>query len=1074
MKKLIGLMACIMLLGLSSVFAQSKQVTGVVTDMSGLGLPGVSVSIKGTTDGTNTDIDGKWALNAKPTDILVISFVGMKTQEIKVGNKSSFITKLEEDRVAVEEVMVVAYGTAKKSSFTGSATALKKESVVRISGGVAQKLQGNVAGVQVMGTDVRIRGFGSVTGDAKPLYVIDGVINAPRPADDDIESITVLKDAASTALYGARGANGVIVITSKKGTRNSAPVFNFKYQRTVKKMRNPKWDRANSGQQYKYVFDGLKNKYYKNNDMLGDAAKMTANLDAASAFAYGELNKTGNKGVFRGYNPYNMDEPYNTDGTLKSNSKLLYSNDWQDPMLKNSIKDEIYFSVSGGAENSNYHWATRAYDYNGFIDLDHEKGMSSQFNYSVDLNNRITTSIVSKISYSEGRESYTKKANENNLLYVGYTMTPVAPIYKQEKVVAADGTWTYKDALLNGERQYDWGNPNYQNYNPLALMKYDQSSFYTTSVYVAPTIDIKLIKGLTYKLRGSARISNNKEMSFQHPLYGSGKTENGLAGRDSYAVRDWNMHTSFKYKFDLGEDHHFDLFAGYEANSYIIERMGCYAFGYPLEDITTETTSGQKPKYATSSTIESSSISYISNMNYDLMDKYYFSASYRKDGSSRFGSDSRWGDFWSVGASWRISQEDFLQVDWINNLKLRASYGVLGSNAIDDYLFGDYYSVGSFYNGQTGVAHTGLPNSLLQWEQSDNLSIGVDFELFNSRLSGTFEVYNKNTEDLLFSVPLPLTSGFPSIMKNNGDLNNKGYEIELRGTPVLGDFTWNVSGTLSQNINEITKLPAGDQISGTKRFSEGGSIYDFYLREWAGVDTKNGSPLWYIDPAVKKFDGTTYDKIVKSVDADGYATVTYVNEDGSKVSDKVKLVNGRLATSSQANADKMDIGEVSAPKIFASISNEFSYKGIDLSFQMIAGFGHKIYDGRRSSFMHDGSGKVTNISTDALDFWSPTNTSSANPVNVFENDSKSNYTSTRMLVDGDFMKIKNITLGYSLPSELAKKLYVSKLRVFGSVDNLLTISDFKSGDPEISLAGVGSSYSFDNSTSFRFGVTVNF
>jgi TonB-linked SusC/RagA family outer membrane protein len=1073
MKKLIGLIACIMLLGLSSVFAQSKEVTGTITDMSGLGMPGVSVSIKGTTEGTNTDIDGKWGLTVSPKDIIIISFVGMKTQEITVGDKTVMDILLEEDRVSVDEVMVVAYGVVKKESFTGSATSVKKESLVKIAGGVGQKLQGNVAGVQVMGTDVRIRGFGSVTGNANPLYVIDGVINAPRPADDDIESITVLKDAASTALYGARGANGVIVITSKKGKRNSKPVFNFKYQRTVKKLRNPEWDRANSGQQYKYVFDGLKNKYYQDNAMLGDFDKMKNGRDAAATYAYSKLNN-GIKGAFRGYNPYNMDEPFNSDGSLKKNSNLLYSNDWQNSLLKNSIKDEIYFSVSGGAENSNYHWATRAYDYNGFIDLDHEKGMSSQFNYSVDLNDRIKTSIVSKISYTEGRESYTKTASESNLLYVGYTMTPVAPIYQQDKVVAADGTWTYKDKLLSGKKQYDWGNPNYQNYNPLALMKYDQSSFYTTNVYVAPTIDIKIIDGLSYKLRGSARLSNNKEMSFQHPLYGSGITEGGLAGRDSYAVRDWNMHTSFKYKFDLSEDQHFDLFAGYEANYYILERMGSYAKGYPLEAITTETSRGAKPQKATSSTIENSTISYISNLNYNLMDKYYLSASFRRDGSSRFGSNSRWGNFWSVGGSWRISQEDFLQIDWINNLKLRASYGVLGSNAIDDYLFGDYYSVGSFYNAQTGLSHTGLPNPSLKWEQSDNLSIGLDFNLFDSKLSGTFEVYRKNTQDLLFRVPLPLTSGFPNIMKNNGDMVNNGYEIELRGTPVSGDFTWDITGTVSQNFNEITKLPAGDQVNGTKRFTEGGTVYNYYLREWAGVDSKNGSALWYIDQNVKKFDGTTYAEVVKSVDADGYADVTYVKEDGSKVTDKVKLVDGRLATASQANADKMDIGDVSAPKIFGSISNNFSYKGIDLSFQVIGGFGHKIYDGRYKTFMHDGSDKASNISTDALDFWSPANTSSSNPVNVFENGSSSDISSTRWLVDGGFVKLKNITLGYTLPQNLIRKLYVSNLRVFGTVDNLLTISDFKSGDPEISLSGVGSSYRFDNATTVRFGITVKF
>ncbi|MCH4895832.1 SusC/RagA family TonB-linked outer membrane protein [Marinilabiliaceae bacterium JC040] len=1021
MKKLIGLIACMLLLGFS-VLAQTRTVSGTVTDKSGLALPGVSVSIVGTTAGASTDIEGKWTLQVNNNDVLEFSSMGMVTQKIKVGTKKIINVVLKEDRVLVDEVMVVAYGTAKKESFTGSATSVKKEDVVKIAGSVGKKLQGKVAGVQVIGGDIRIRGFGSLSAGATPLYVVDGVVGAPKPNDEDIETITVLKDAASTALYGSRGANGVIIIQSKKGSKDSKPMFTVKYEKTYNKLIEPQWDIMDAGQYFKMHFQG-------------------------AGYDYTQTLKNIT------HNPYNMDQPYkqNAKGewVLDPKAKLLYNSNWKEKALKVSQEDQVYVAVSGGTETTNYHWSAKAFDYKGHTETSFSKGVNTRFNFKSELSDRVSVTLNSRIGYSEGGSSYTSKANENNQLYLSYVLSPAAPIYAGTRTMdPASGLYKYVyDLDKTGKRMWDWGNPNYKDYNPLALMKMDWDKSYSFSAYVAPQIDVKIIDGLVYTARGSVYFGTSKGDYWQNPFHGSGQTETGLSQRSTSHTRDWNFHTSLKYKFDVANDHHFNVFLGYEVNDRDYEYFYGQAKDYPLGDITTELSVGAEPKKVGSSTSEQAMISYITNFQYNLLEKYYISASYRRDGSSKFGPDNRWGNFWSIGGSWRMSQEAFLSdIEWINNLKLRASYGVLGTNSIGDYKFGDYYSMGANYMGATGFSHTGLPNEILGWEQSDNYSAGVDFDLFGgSRLTGTVEWYYKNTDGLLYDVTLPVTTGFPSILKNIGEMHNTGIEVELNGKILTGDLKWNTNATISTVKNKITSLPVKQYITGTKRWIEGGSRYDYYIREWAGVNRENGDPLWFCEK----------DKGIK--DAAG----------------KYIMKDGRYVTNSYSNAPKYNLGQ-STPKAFWGLTNSFEYKAFDFSFQLIGAWGHKIYDGRYKTFMHDGSGKVGNLCVDALDAWTPNNKDSKLPKFTFSGTNKSSYTSSRWLVDGTFVKLKNITLGYTLPRNIAKSLKLTNLRIYATVDNLYSISDYKSGDPEISLSGVSAGYTMPTSTTLRFGININF
>ncbi|RKE03786.1 SusC/RagA family TonB-linked outer membrane protein [Marinifilum flexuosum] len=1015
MKKSLVSTLILMFIGLQGLLAQSREVSGIVTSAEdGLSIPGVSVIVKGTTIGTSTDFDGKYSINVPEGEsILVFSFVGMTAQELAVKGSTMNVV-MQPASVDVDEVMVVAYGTAKKESFTGSASVVKKDDIVKVSGGIGKVIQGKVAGVTVMGGDIRIRGFGSFSASSSPLYVVDGVVGAPKPNDEDIENFTVLKDAASTALYGSRGANGVIIITSKKGKKDKKPTFEVKYQHSVEKMIEPEWELMNAGEYYQHQFKGMVN-------YVGESRAYTY-------FNYYMNNK----------NPYNMAEPFNLDGSLKEGAKLLYDTNWKDEALENASKDEIYVAASGGSENSNYHWSARMYKYDGFVRTSKSKGANTRFNYTIDLRDNLKVNVNSTISYYEGSGTYTTKANENNHLYLSYVLSPAAPMYQLNQIDNGDGTHSYEYVLdKQGNRVYDYSNPNYKNYNPIGLMEADFDDNYGFSAFFAPSITYEVIDGLTLKGQLSGRLNTRRGDSFQNPYYGSGSTENGLSTKETYHTMDWTMHTSANYKFEVGDDHSFDVIVGYEAADYDYQDFYATKNGYSLGDISTELSTGNSPRYAGSSTTEVGLISYLSNLNYDFRDKYYMSASFRRDGSSKFGEDNKWGNFWSVGFSWRISEENFLSADWITNLKLRTSYGVLGTNDIGNYKFGDYYSLGANYGGITGVSHTNLPNAQLGWEESDNFSVGVDFDLFDSKLSGTIEYFNKNTDGLLYNVPLPTTTGFPSVLMNIGEMQNSGFEMELSGKILSGEFNWNADLTMTYIKNEIKSLPVDQVIQGTKRWIAGDSRYEYYIREWAGVDPEDGRAQWYMDQ--ENADGTV---------------------------EKVK-------TKSYSKATRYNMGQ-STPKFFFGLNNNLSYKGFDFSVQTVAAFGHKIYDGQYQTFMHDGSGKATNLAKDALNSWTPENTNTDIPKYRWANNTSSNSTSSRWLVDGDFVKIKNITLGYTVPERFLDKMFLNYARVFMTVDNVHSFSDYKSGDPEISLAGVSNGYSFNPATTYRMGINIKF
>ncbi len=572
----------------------------------------------------------------------------------------------------------------------------------------------------------------------------------------------------------------------------------------------------------------------------------------------------------------------------------------------------------------------------------------------------------------------------------------------------------------------------------------DPRKYNNFSAFIAPKLTIEFIENLKFSTLLSGNYYNHNYEMFQNPFHGSGQTENGVSYKSSEYSKSYMLQNLLNYEFDLDEDHNFKILLGNEVMSYIGKTLNATKTGYPLGgEISDELSSGEKAKEGNSSTTEEARISYFSNLEYNFMEKYFLSGSLRTDGSSKFGPDNRWGKFWSVGASWRISKESFFDAEWVDNLKLRASYGVTGNDGIKNYQFGNYYSLGANYGGSLGLLHTNLPNYKLSWEQSKSISVGLDFELFNKRLTGSVEWYDRGSDGLLYKVPIPITSGFPSVLMNVGAMDNTGFELELKGRIVdTNDFNWTSFLTFSTNKNKITSLPTKEVLQGTKRWVVGGSIYDYYLREWAGVDEKTGSPLWYMDEEKTGADGS---KSVEKVKTDDYSKATYYSTVGQ-----------------------------SSPKMYLGLSNEFKYKGFGLAIDLVGGFGHKVYDGRYQSAMHDGSNGATNLAVDALNSWTPKNTKTNVPKYIWNNTNKSNSASTRWLVNGDFVKIKNISLGYDFSSKMVEKLSLDALRVFMTMDNVYSFSDYISGDPEISFSGVSNGYQLNNSRVFRIGVDIKF
>lgn len=1020
-----------MLVLVHQVTAQRTSISGKVTDKeTGQGLPGVSVIVKGTAVGAATGLDGSYTINV-PTSgsILEFRFIGYQAVERTIGNESIINVTLGSDQQMLEEVVVVAYGTANKSSFTGSAVQLgSQEFEKRPVTNITNALSGKAAGVQTTsgsgqpgeGPTVRIRGIGSINGNNDPLYVVDGVPYSGSIANlsvDDIETISVLKDAASASIYGARAANGVVIITTKTG-RNGRNQLSVKLSQGVSNRAIQEYDRLDAFQYYPLMWEAYRNSlaYRSSNPQTLEQANVNAS--------------NGIKGLL-GYNPFNV--PNNqivlTDGTINPNAQLLYPDDldWEAPITRTGSRADYNINYSGGNEKSDY-----------FVSLGYlnDKGFAIRTDYErvtgrVNVNTRPVDwfkgglNIAGTVTNSN-QVATTGSTTFVNPFFLSRTMGPIYPVYAHDPVTGA--------YILDekGERIFDLGSmsdlglptrANSPGRHIVAETLMNDYGFKRNVLSARTSGEISFLKNFKFTTNISVDITNNNNKTYQNTLVGDGAPA-GRASRTSANTTSYNFNQLLNYSKTFG-NHTLDLLMGHENYDWTYDyftgsRQGIISEGNTelINFTTTNNIESRQDKYRTEG--------FFSRVNYSFEDKYSLSASYRRDGTSRFYRDVRWGDFWSVGAAWRLDQETAIHLpDWVGMLKLRGSYGEVGNDDVGDYYaWQALYELGYNNASEPGYLQSTLGNQELVWESNNSFDVGVDFNLFN-RLSGSVEYFNRQSENLLFEVPLPISSGIMTRFENVGAMYNRGVEVQLTADLVRGaGFGWNVDFNWTSYKNRITKLPQDEIINDTKKLMVGQSIYDFWLRDWYGVDPATGAALYR---------------------ADSY------NESNS-------MIIGNDTVTTNINNARYQYSGSAIPKFSGGITNTFSYKNLSLSALITYQVGGKVYDAAYAALMSSGT-YGTALHVDALNRWQKPGDITNVP--RMDNSQTSNFNgsnSDRWLIDGSHLNIRSVNLSYSLPSSLASRLQLQNAVIYLTGENLALISRRKGLNVTQAYTGVTSNY----------------
>jgi TonB-linked SusC/RagA family outer membrane protein len=1014
----------------------------VIDEASKEPLPGITVQVKSTTAGAATDIDGKFVITSNklfPIS-LVVNYVGYKSQEIDVYSvEEPIIISLKENINALDEVVVVGYTTAKKSSYTGSVAVVGIKELEKIQvTTIGKALQGSVPGLQSIssagqpGSDASlyIRGIGSVNASSSPLYVVDGVPGADvnSISGKDIQSISVLKDATASALYGSRGANGVIVITTKSGSLNSKARVNFSaiYGHTGRAVKDYEYLTIN--EYHELQWEAIRNNRLDQGQTAIAAAEYATNnlVDALKVNIYGPQYPT----------------PVGIDGKLIAGATPLWNDNWADAVSRAGIREQYDLSVSGGSSNTKYFFSGGYLNEQGWIvESDYER-YHIRTNVSSKVNNWFEAGASISASSSFQKSPSQSDSSSGNYANVQRLISNIFPVYERN----VDGSYVLDE---EGNRKYDYGvwRPSAVNSgNILGSAVHAISGSRTEAVSLRTNLNITPLKGVAWRTTASVDYSAGTSHSYSHSYYTTGVMTEGAGSASRSASRSlrYTINSFLDYSLDLQDKHFFNLLGGpevYVTNSSSLSgsRSGFQVLGKtePSAGTTSGTFSGTSSDYHLSS--------WLGKLDYDYLHRYYFSTSFRRDGSSRFSKQSRWGNFWSVGASWNVKSESFLKNKKdIDNLNLRLSYGAQGNDNVGNYAYGGFYSIDNSLD-RLGLRPSDLPTPELKWETNLNLNFGVDVALFDNRLIAQIDIYNRQSKDLLFNKPLAPSTGYDGIDANIGSLSNKGIDGQIQVSPVrTKDFKWDITLNFGHYTNKITKLPQDEILTGsiaqygnTKRMIEGGSVYDFYIKEWAGVDPETGKATWYKDV----------------VDANGNVT-------------------GRVPTSLQTEATLYDQGS-SLPDLYGGLGSSFSYKGFELSFLLSYSIGGKIFDGDQPMVTHLGNQYGRTWTKEALNRWTPENRNTNYPRLTIISDTWNTIPSTRFLYDASYSRLKNVDFSYSLPKRLlnAVKLNNVKLRLSG--ENLLTFFAHKGLDPEQTVSG-STYYRYPAQKTYSLGIDVSF
>ena len=1024
--KKFGFLTFLLLFLVQTGFAQEKNVTGKVIDNNGIPIPGSNVIINGTARGTTTDFDGQYTINVAEGQTLIFSSMGFNEQKIIVKSTNTINVTLIESATALDEVFVVAYGTATKESYTGSASVVKSSDIQDIPVASFQDaLVGKAAGVNVTKgsgqvgstTSIQIRGIGSMNASTQPLYVIDGVpvssgstgqmsdkilvtnniMNTLNPSD--IESISILKDAAASSLYGSRAANGVVMITTKRGKKGEPRI-------TIKSSTgfSPSWasdnyEAASTQDNVNYLY-----RVFHDYNTSGGKTDAVANADAIRRLnvkfkKHGYFFETNGTGVGENLMIKGM-----TDGVENREGNYF---DWEKAYFRTAINQNQDISVSGGDDKTRYYSSFSYSKDEGRVRINENERISGRVNLEQKIGNYIEYSAKINVAQTE-----LSGFNDSRNISSNY--------YQQTRNLL----WG-----LYHPTDYKTGEPWTARYGSLAQnnIYYDnewENSSKTLRMNAIQGLKINILPELNVQTLFSYDNIETKDHLYYSRLHYTGQ---GLGTVDEMSTNNKSIVSSTTLNYSKNFDiHQINFLAGYEVEKNQTDFIRASGKDLPSSSLHTVATAGDTD--ASAYYWGNNMVSYLSRLEYSFDNKYFLSGSFRRDGSSKLGPDARWGNFWSVGASWNINKEAFMEnVESISNLSLRASYGVNGTLPPSNFGWRPLTGYSAKYMESAGGVLSNLADANLSWETNYSTDIALDFGLFKNRIYGTVEYFSRDSKDLLQSVPISRVTGFSSTLKNIGSIRNKGLELSLGGDIIRSnDVTWSASVNASFVDSKVLKLSEGadiiwnDDSDATAQYiyREGESTLAFYGYEYAGVDPANGLSRYY------------------------------VNDTGNPQAGDF-LLDGRGATYNFNDANQTIIGD-GIPDVYGGLNTQVAYKGFTLGFDFIYKLGGKLYDGAEKDVADDGYYWERIRSQYAIDnMWTTENPNGTLP-KVSGNDlTDAIQKSGRHIYDASFIRLKNIRLNYDLPSDWIKPIGFDNVRLYIIGTNLLTFSKYTNADPEV-------------------------
>lgn len=1056
-------------------FAQTQVKGTIISADDGEPLPGASVKILGEKVGTTTNLDGEFTITVPNADArLEISHIGMLRRVVRARNGMRI--SLDTDNRQLDEVMVVAYGTAKKSAFTGSAVQIGSDEIAKVQvTNPADALKGKVAGVQLTNTSgapgqtspsIRIRGINSVNAGKAPLYVIDGVpvgenFDLNTLNSQDIESMSVLKDAAASALYGARGANGVIMITTKRGRQGQSNI-------TV----DAKWGSNSKGTpNYDYITDP--GAYYEMwYAALNNYAQNRQGMNTVDAYRFANEHLTKYDSYGLGYNVYTLPEGQNLiglDGKLNPNATLgakrtyngtdytMMPDSWYDETFKTGLRQEYSLSANGSNADGSYYTSVNYLNNKGIVEISDYERLTGRLKADYQL--RPWLKLGGNFSYTHYKANQTNPDEEGSSGSSGnvFAMTKAAPIYP---LYIRDGQGNIITDPQTGVPMYDYGTSATSNNtiwgldrpylgggNPLSSNQLDKN-YYDGNAFTGTGIaEIRFLKDFKFTSSNSVFLDESRQTNTSNMFYGQYVANHGTVFK--YHTR--SLSTHFLQQLDWSHsfgDHNVDVMLAHENYDYRYS----YLYGYKSNQFSPDNDE------LAGAVIVGSTNSYTSRYNtegwlgraqYNYAEKYFGSLSFRRDASSRFHKDNRWGNFWSFGAGWLLNKEKFLSDQtWIDELKFKASYGEQGNDAIGDFRYMTYYAIENS-NDNVSLVPSSLGNKDISWETVGTFNTGIDFSFWKGRLSGSVEYYYKKTRDMLFWFSLPTSYGYTGYYDNIGDMRNTGIEVSLNGDVIrTHDLTWSLYANIASNSNKITYIPDENKVTecdgvkgyvdGSYFIGEGESMYNLRYRKYAGVNEEGLATYW------------------KDVlDAEGNVT-------------------GEERVTNPADATYHLIG-TAMPKVYGGFGTRLEFKGFDLSLDFSYQLGGKCYDGIYADAM---AAQSTNngaaLHKDLYNAWSATNTSSNIPRWQYGEQYAPNSASDRFIISSNYLSFNNFTVGYTLPKNLLSKISITKVRFYVVGDNICFWSKRKGMDPRMSISGGTSSAYYSPMRTISGGVSVSF